>query len=186
MPHRGTTQECIVCVRKTGQPGRNSAASSPNRAFWRGNAPCALTRRRRIKNKYCTWLWATLRGAPRVVLCCKTRVTYKHSQVSRGGILKVASECCGTESTHSKLRLRLRGKRGADFDSNLTQKHVLKVEKMEESCETVSLGVLYGYSDNVWPLVSSYSATCSCFQPPCVLMKCACVGGSGCCTMTSI
>lgn len=54
-----------------------------------------------------------------VVLCCKTRVTYTHTQVSRGGILKVASECRGTESTHSKLRLWFLGKPGLDFDFNL-------------------------------------------------------------------
>lgn len=41
-----------------------------------------------------------------VVVCCKTRVTYTHTQVNRGGIRKVASECFGAESTHSKLRVR--------------------------------------------------------------------------------
>lgn len=30
LSHRGTTLECIVCVRKTGQPGLNSALSSLN------------------------------------------------------------------------------------------------------------------------------------------------------------
>lgn len=77
---------------------------------------------------YCLFC-AALRVTPRVVLCCKTRVTYTHTQVSRGGILKVASERCGAESTHSKLRLRLRGKPGLECDDNLKQKHVLKVEK---------------------------------------------------------
>lgn len=122
LSHRGTTQECIVCVRKTGQLGQNSAPSSLNLACGCRNASYLLPRERTIKNKYYTLLYATLRGTLRVVLCCKTRVTYKHTQVSRGGILKVASECSGTESTHSKLRLRLRGKRGLEFDFNLKQK----------------------------------------------------------------
>ena len=78
---------------------------------------------------YYSCFHAALRVRKCVVLCCKTRVTYTHTQVSRGGILKVASECCGAESTHSKLRLRLRGKPGVDFDVNLREKHGLKVEK---------------------------------------------------------
>lgn len=131
LSHRGTTQECIVCVRKTGQLGRNSAPSSPNLACACENALYLLTRERTIKMKYYTLFCVALCGTLRVVSCCKTRVTYTHTQVSRGGILKVASECCGTESTHSKLRLRLRGKPGLEFDFNLRQKHVLKVEKQE-------------------------------------------------------
>lgn len=82
-----------------------------------------------MKNKYRFWLSDAFRRAPRFVQCCKTRVAHKHSQVSRGGILKVASERCGAESTHSKLRLRLCGKRGLDFNFNLKQKTGLKSAK---------------------------------------------------------
>lgn len=76
-------------------------------------------------------LCATLRAAWRVgrVPVKQESHTHTHTQVSRGGIRKVASECCGAESTHSKLRLRLPGKAGLEFDFNLTQKHVLKVKK---------------------------------------------------------
>lgn len=61
---------------------------------------------------------------------CKTRLTHTHIHISepRGRIVKVASEWCGAESTHSKLRLRRGAKHGADFDANLRQKHGLKVE----------------------------------------------------------
>lgn len=62
-----------------------------------------------------------------IVLCCKTRVIYTHTQVNRGGISKVASECFGAESTHSKLRVRLLRKPGLEFDRNLKQKPILKV-----------------------------------------------------------
>lgn len=128
LSHRGPTQECIVCVRKTGQLGQNSAPSSLNLACGRGNALYLLSREKTVRMNYYTLLNVALRAAPCVVLCCKTRVTYTHTQVSRGGILKVASECSGTESTHSKLRLRLCGKPGLEYDFNLTQKHILKVE----------------------------------------------------------
>lgn len=36
LSHRGATQECIVCVRKTGQLGQNSATSSLNVSSRRG------------------------------------------------------------------------------------------------------------------------------------------------------
>lgn len=47
LSHRGATQECIVCVRKTGQLGRNSAPTSSNRALMCGNARCSLPREKR-------------------------------------------------------------------------------------------------------------------------------------------
>lgn len=79
--------------------------------------------------KYYSWFYVALSVTLCVVLSCKTRVTYTHTQVNRGGILEVASECCGAESTHSKLRLRLGGKHGLEFDVNLTQNHILKMNK---------------------------------------------------------
>lgn len=47
LSHRGATQECIVCVRKTGQLGRNSAPTSPNLALARGIARYSLPREKR-------------------------------------------------------------------------------------------------------------------------------------------
>lgn len=88
-------------------------------------------------------------GKNAVVLCCKTRVTYTHTQVSRGGIVKVASECCGAESTHSKLRLRLPGKHGVDFDFNLFQKTVFKSGKMKKGSVIIFYVVLQIYSAKV-------------------------------------
>lgn len=54
LSHRGTTQECIVCVRKTGQLGQNSAPSSLNRAYGCGNVSYLAPRERTIKIKYNT------------------------------------------------------------------------------------------------------------------------------------
>lgn len=54
LSHRGATQECIVCVRKTGQLGRNSAPTSPNRALVCGNARCSLPREKRATILYYT------------------------------------------------------------------------------------------------------------------------------------
>ncbi len=119
LSHRGTTLECIVCVRKTGQLGQNSALSSLNLACGCGNALYSLFCKNATKISYYTLFYMPLCDTLLVALCCITRVTYTHTQVSRGGILKVASECCGTESTHSKLRLRLCGKPGLEFDFNL-------------------------------------------------------------------
>lgn len=56
LSHRGTTQECIVCVRKTGQLGQNSAPSSLNRAYGCRNASYLPPRERTIKIKYYTSL----------------------------------------------------------------------------------------------------------------------------------
>lgn len=129
LSHRGTTQECIVCVRKTGQPRENSTLKFFQHGAWMLKRVIFITPSNSDQKELLQVVVRDVPGKHRNILCCKTRVTYTHTQVSRGRILKVASECFGAESTHSKLRLRLYAKPGVEFDFNLEQKHVLKVEK---------------------------------------------------------
>lgn len=63
------------------------------------------------------------------------------TQVNRGRILNVASWCCGTESAHSKLRLRLIGKHGLDLDFNLKKKTVFEAQRQRNEgklCSSLS------------------------------------------------
>lgn len=55
-----------------------------------------------------------------VVFRQKTQ-SHIHTQVSRGGILKVGSACFAAESAHSKLKLESLRKPGVEFDFNLSQ-----------------------------------------------------------------
>lgn len=55
-----------------------------------------------------------------VVFRQKTQ-SHIHTQVSRGGILKVVSACFAAESARSKLKLESPRKPGVEFDFNLSQ-----------------------------------------------------------------
>lgn len=76
-----------------------------------------------------------------VVFRQKTQ-SHIHTQVSRGGILKVVSACFAAESAHSKLKLESLRKPGVEFDFNLTQKPFKKYANKTPASHVFGLNIV--------------------------------------------